>query len=65
MSGTMNGGQAAALKNKQLYGKDFYSKIGAAGGKVKVAKGFALNRDLAREAGARGGRLSRRTSEKS
>jgi hypothetical protein len=64
MSGTIDGGNAAAQKNKELYGKDFYARIGSAGGKAKVAKGFALNRDLARQAGARGGRLSRRSTKK-
>ena len=60
MSGTTSGGQAAAKRNKELYGKDFYSRIGAAGGRVRVAKGFAKNRHLARIAGREGGRVSRR-----
>lgn len=65
MSGTIKGGREAAKRNKRLYGKDFYARIGAAGGRVKTRKGFAVNRELARQAGARGGRLSRRTSASS
>lgn len=60
MAGTKEGGQAAAKKNKQLYGKDFYAKIGAKGGKKGRTGGFYANRELAREAGRKGGRLSRR-----
>jgi general stress protein YciG len=61
MAGTTRGGRAAAQKNKKLYGKDFYAKIGAKGGKRGHTGGFAANRELARIAGARGGRVSRRT----
>jgi hypothetical protein len=60
MAGTTKGGQRAAEKNKKRYGKDFYAKIGAMGGKKGHTGGFAANRELARIAGARGGRVSRR-----
>jgi general stress protein YciG len=60
MAGTTKGGQRAALKNKKRYGKDFYARIGAIGGKKGHTGGFAANRELARIAGARGGRVSRR-----
>ena len=60
MAGTKVGGKAAAKTNKTKYGKDFYSKIGAVGGKKGHTGGFFKNRDLARIAGARGGRISRR-----
>lgn len=60
MAGTEKGGKAAAKKNKQLYGKDFYAKIGAKGGKKGRTGGFYANRELAREAGRKGGTLSRR-----
>jgi len=60
MSGTRAGGQKAALKNKQRYGATFYMVIGSAGGKKSRGGGFAKNRDLAIEAGRRGGRASRR-----
>lgn len=60
MMGTKEGGKAAAATNKKKYGKDFYAKIGAAGGKNGHTGGFFANRDLARVAGARGGSISRR-----
>ena len=63
MAGTKAGGEAAAKTNKVKYGADFYAKIGAAGGKKGKTGGFYANRDLAREAGARGGRVSRRTKK--
>jgi general stress protein YciG len=60
MAGTANGGKKAAATNKAKYGKDFYARIGAMGGKLGRTGGFYANRELAREAGRRGGRLSRR-----
>jgi general stress protein YciG len=62
MAGTKAGGQKAALTNKTRHGKDFYAKIGATGGKKGTTGGFAANRELARIAGAKGGRISRRRS---
>lgn len=64
MAGTKAGGQAAAATNKTKYGADFYAKIGAKGGKLGRTGGFFANRELARAAGAKGGRISRRTSAK-
>lgn len=63
MAGTKEGGKAAASTNKTKYGSDFYAKIGAMGGKKGRTGGFYANRDLARIAGARGGRISRRTKK--
>lgn len=63
MAGTAKGGRLAAEKNKKKYGSDFYAKIGAKGGKLGRTGGFYANRDLARIAGARGGRVSRRTKK--
>ena len=63
MAGTQNGGKAAASTNKKKYGKDFYARIGAMGGKNGHTGGFYANRDLARKAGAKGGRISRRTKQ--
>lgn len=63
MAGTKAGGIAAAKTNKQRYGADFYGKIGAKGGKLGRTGGFYANRELARIAGAKGGRISRRTSK--
>jgi general stress protein YciG len=64
MAGTKAGGKKAAATNKSKYGKDFYAKIGASGGKMGHTGGFYVNRDLARLAGARGGRISRRSAKK-
>lgn len=64
MAGTKAGGQAAAATNKAKYGKDFYARIGAKGGSLGKTGGFYANRELARKAGAMGGRISRRTSKK-
>jgi len=61
MAGTIQGGKAAAATNKAKYGSDFYAKIGAKGGKLGKTGGFAANRELARLAGAKGGRISRRS----
>lgn len=63
MAGTKAGGKAAASTNKTKYGSDFYAKIGAKGGKNGRTGGFYANRELARVAGAKGGRVSRRTKK--
>jgi len=63
MAGTKAGGEAAAQTNKAKYGADFYARIGAAGGRKGRTGGFYANRELARIAGARGGRVSRRTKK--
>lgn len=61
MAGTKAGGKKAAATNKARHGKDFYAKIGRKGGSVVGTKGgFAANPELARIAGAKGGRISRR-----
>ena len=62
MAGTKAGGLKAAQKNLQ---KDpyFYAKIGAKGGRNGHTGGFAANPELARIAGAKGGRISRRTKK--
>lgn len=63
MAGTKAGGIKAAATNKARHGKDFYASIGAKGGKNGHTGGFAANRELARVAGAKGGRISRRTKQ--
>jgi uncharacterized protein len=63
MAGTIEGGKMAANTNKTRYGKDFYAKIGAKGGKKGKTGGFFANRELARIAGAKGGHISRRTKK--
>ncbi len=61
MAGTKLGGKRAAETNKKRHGEDFYKNIGAIGGKKGTTGGFFANRELARLAGAKGGRISRRT----
>lgn len=63
MAGTKAGGRAAAATNKTKYGRDFYARIGAIGGKKGRTGGFYANRELARIAGAKGGRISRRSKK--
>ncbi len=55
MAGTIAGGKQAAKTNKERYGNDWYEKIGAIGGRKTGLKGFALNRELAKTAGRKGG----------
>ncbi len=62
MAGTQAGGRHAAATNKQRYGLDFYKQIGRKGGKISRGGGFAMNPELAREAGIKGGRASKRHS---
>lgn len=60
MAGTKAGGIKAAATNRLRHGDDFYQRIGARGGANGNTGGFAANRELARIAGAKGGRVSRR-----
>lgn len=60
MAGTVDGGKQAAVTNKQRYGVDFYRMIGHKGGQISKGGGFTQNSELARIAGAKGGRASRR-----
>ena len=60
MSGTKAGAKKAAATNKARYGADFYAQIGRKGGQNGTTGGFAANPELARLAGAKGGRISRR-----
>jgi hypothetical protein len=60
MSGTVEGGIKTAKTVKELYGKDYFARIGALGGKKGKTGGFYQNRELARTAGAIGGARSRR-----
>lgn len=64
MSGTKAGGKRAAMTNKALHGKDFYARIGKIGGKNGHTGGFAANPELARIAGAKGGKKSSRLGVK-
>jgi hypothetical protein len=60
MPGTISGGKSAAATNKKRHGEDFYVKIGAMGGRKSRTGGFYANRELAREAGRKGGSVSRK-----
>ena len=64
MSGTKIGGIKARNANIERYGKDFYRRIGAIGGRNGHTGGFASNPELAKIAGAKGGRISRRGASK-
>ena len=64
MAGTKAGGQKAANTNKAKYGKDFYAEIGRKGGRNGHTGGFAANPELAKIAGAKGGRTSKRGKAK-
>ena len=64
MAGTKLGGQKASATNKKKYGEDFYKNIGAIGGLRGTTGGFYNNPELARIAGSKGGKISRRKSLK-
>lgn len=56
MAGTKAGGQKAAATNRKKYGREYYAAIGRKG----HTGGFAANPELAREAGRKGGLISKR-----
>ena len=60
MAGNKAGGLKAKITNLERYGKDFYRNIGRRGGQNGRTGGFYANRELARIAGAKGGRISKR-----
>lgn len=66
MAGTKAGGKKASITNKEKHGEDFYKRIGSKGGKSgdHSKSGFASNPELAREAGRKGGKKSRRGKSK-
>jgi hypothetical protein len=66
MAGTLAGGLQAAKTNKQVYGEDFYSRVGKLGGSAfhLTPRGFAANKDLARIAGRYGGSVGTRHRSK-
>ena len=64
MAGTKEGGCKAAQTNKLKYGLNFYADIGRKGGRNGHTGGFAANPELAKEAGAKGGRISKRGKAK-
>jgi len=64
MPGTKAGGLKTAQTNYEKYGKDFYRNIGKKGGKNGHTGGFAANPALAKIAGAKGGKVSKRGKAK-
>lgn len=66
MAGNKIGGLKAAKRNRELYGEDFYQRIGSDGGKNGTTGGFWYakyvkgDNEFARIAGAKGGKLSKR-----
>lgn len=60
MAGTKKGGAKAAATNRKKYGDNFYAEIGAKGGRNGHTGGFAANPELAKIAGAKGGKVSKR-----
>ena len=66
MSGTKAGGKKAAYANTQLYGRDFYARIGRMGGKLGKTGGFwhakyvLKDVEFIRQAGKKGGAVSKR-----
>ena len=64
MAGTKAGGRKARKTNYEKYGDDFYKRIGARGGKLGHTGGFAANPELAKIAGRKGGKKSKRGKAK-
>lgn len=65
MAGNKVGGQRAAQTNKERYGPDFYTKIGAIGGKNGTTGGFGQGEEGCKRAsiyGKMGGEKSRKPS---
>lgn len=62
MGGTRSGGLKAEKTNRRIHGEDFYQRIGKKGGRAyHEARGFAaMPPEKVSEAGAKGGRVSRR-----
>lgn len=60
MAGTKVGGVKAAETNRKIHGKDFYARIGRLGGRNGHTGGFAANPALAKIAGQKGGKASKR-----
>lgn len=64
MPGTSIGGIKGAKTNKERYGEDYYRIMGSKGGQKPRPRWFALHPELAKEAGMKGGRVSKRTGIK-
>lgn len=64
MAGTKQGGKKAAMTIKIKHGDDFYARIGRKGGQKGTTGGFAANPELAKIAGRKGGKISKRGKAK-
>lgn len=64
MAGTKAGGFKTAATNKKRFGKNWYAEIGRKGGQNGHTGGFAANPELAKEAGRKGGKISKRGKAK-
>ena len=60
MSGSRAGGLKTAATIKAKYGDNYYAEMGRKGGRNGHTGGFYANPELARKAGAKGGRISSR-----
>lgn len=60
MAGTKEGAAKAVATIRDRYGNDYYARLGRIGGQNGRTGGFAANPELAREAGRKGGTISRR-----
>lgn len=65
MAGTKEGGMKASAKNRAI-DPDFYRKIGRKGGSKShpETRAFSLDPELAKRAGAIGGKISKRGKSK-
>lgn len=63
MSGTKAGGKKAAETDKKIHGANFYAEIGRKGGSKShpETRYFALHPEVAKIAGTKGGRRSKRS----
>ena len=60
MAGTKAGGVKTREAIYAKHGREFYREIGRKGGQNGHTGGFAANPELAKKAGAKGGRISTR-----
>jgi general stress protein YciG len=61
VSGTIDGSRRAAETSKARHGADWFKRIGQLGGQISRGGGFAKNPELARTAGSKGGKATRKT----
>lgn len=64
MSGTKEGGLKVKATLIKRHGENFFKEIGRKGGMVCCQKGFACNPELAKSAGRKGGKISKRGKAK-